>query len=138
MPTTVTITGFKEFEAKLKNLPKQLMDEIGGEVEDAGRYWVERAKQDCPVDKGFLRGAITSEYKDLQATVTSPIEYSPYVEWGTGTRAVVPGDLAYYAGRWWTHKVHLGRHPHPFFFIQIPFVQKQLNGNVKKIMETEH
>lgn len=44
---------------------------------------VERsAKQKAP--KGELRNSIESEVEGLTATIYSPLEYAPYVEYGTG------------------------------------------------------
>lgn len=170
MPTTITLTGWKEFEDKLRNMPKTLEQEIGGEVEDAGRLWATLAKQDAPVDMGFLRGQITSvKTAAMVSETTSASEYSAYVEWGTKTRVQVPGDLQQYASQFrgggvkagnakamiyaWMARVGIppqfqwpvffsiitkGIHPHPFFFIQVPLVEKQLFTQVENILKTEH
>lgn len=100
MPTTVTLAGWKEFEAKLKNMPARLTREIDGEVEDAGRIWASGAKRDAPADQGFLRGQISS-YKrgPMVSEVASEANYSAYVEWGTKTRVQVPADLQGYASQ---------------------------------------
>lgn len=50
---------------------------------------VERsAKQKAPKDTGALRNSITSEVKsdgtDIVGIVFTPLEYAPYVEYGTG------------------------------------------------------
>lgn len=34
--------------------------------------------------------------------------------------------------------IRKGIHPHPYFFIQMPIVEKQLNTNVKTILNTPH
>jgi hypothetical protein len=100
MPTTITLTGWKEFETKLANLPKILEAEVGGEVEDAGRLWADLAKNSAPVDVGFLRGSITSkQLAPMVNEVVSPAEYSAWMEWGTKTRVQVPGDLQAYAAQ---------------------------------------
>lgn len=100
MPTSVTLTGFKEFEGKLRGLPKALMAEIDGEVQYAARTWEDGAKHDAPVDQGFLSGQITS-YKKSQGhyEVASEAEYSAYIEWGTKSRVSVPPDLQAYASQ---------------------------------------
>ena len=108
MPTTVTITGFKEFEAKLKKLPKKLSDEINGEVKEAAERWANLAKDDAPWDVGFLAGKISAsvdlvkkdgELKIESWKVTSASEYSAYMEWGTKSRARVPSELTAYASQ---------------------------------------
>lgn len=170
MPTTVTLTGFKEFEDKLRRMPAVLTKEIDGEVEDAARLWDDLAKQDAPTDVGFLRGQISKKkVKAMDWEVVSAAEYSAFVEWGTKSRVRVPADLQGYASQflgggagqgkakemiyawmkrkgippnlWWIvfHSIITkGIHPHPFFFIQVPFVEKQLYTRVKTILETEH
>jgi hypothetical protein len=43
-----------------------------------------KAKQDCPVDTGVLRGSIQTKIESpTKATVGTPIEYAPYVHDGT-------------------------------------------------------
>ena len=170
MPTTITLTGWKEFETKLAAMPKILESEVGGEVEDAGRLWADLAKEAAPVDVGFLRGSITSkQIAPMVNETTSPAEYSAWIEWGTKTRVRVPADLQAYASQFrgggakagtakqmiyaWMNRVGVppqfqwpvffsiitkGIHPHPFFFIQVPLVEKQLFTNVQKILTTEH
>ncbi len=170
MPNTVTLTGFKEFEDKLRRLPKVLAHEIDGEVEDAARLWDDLAKQDAPKDVGTLAGLISKrKNKDMDWEVASGAGYSAFIEWGTKSRVRVPADLAAYASQfrgggagagnakafiyawmkrkgipekfWWItfHSIITkGIHPHPFFFIQAPFVEKQLYTGVKRILTTEH
>ena len=170
MPTTITLNGWKEFETKLKTMPETLQKEIGGEVEDAARLWAAGAKNDAPVDQGFLRGLITSaKIGPMMAEATSPADYSAYIEWGTRSRVRVPSDLQAYALQfksagaggvnpkffiyawckrkgipekaWYPIFISImvrGIRPHPFFFIQVPVVEKQLINNVKNILNTEH
>ena len=46
---------------------------------------VERsAKQKAPKDSGALRRSITSKVENLESVVYTPLEYAPYVEYGTG------------------------------------------------------
>jgi hypothetical protein len=96
--------------------------------------------------------------------VVSSAEYSAYVEWGTKTRVSVPPELQSYAAQFrggkgagdakkmiyaWMDRVGVpkdrqwvvfisivtkGIHPHPFFFIQKPIVEKQLIGDIKAIL----
>lgn len=172
MPTTITLTGWKEFEVKCRNMPKILQDEVGGEVRYAAEEWAGFAKRDAPKDVGFLAGGIDAKnIAPMESEVVSHAEYSAYMEWGTKSRVQVPGDLAAYAatfkgkgvagGRFalqkmlfaWMDRVGIpveyqwityisiivrGVHPHPFFFIQVPVVEKLLMGNIQKILNTEH
>lgn len=139
MPNRVTISGFKEFEEKLHTLAADVFAEADEEVLEGARHWEELAKRAAPVDNGRLRGSITSQKVALMhSECVSPISYSPYVEWGTGSRAIVPVDLESYASQWWTHKVHVGRYPHPYFFVQAPLVEKFVFGNVQRLLTTAH
>lgn len=98
MPTGIDLKGFKEFQKKLENLPHELEEEIDAEVADAGKLWEQRAKQDAPVDQGLLRSQIRfDKTKNLESQITSPVDYSAYIEWGTKSRASVPAEIASYA-----------------------------------------
>jgi HK97 gp10 family phage protein len=83
---------------------------------------VERsAKQKAPKDTGALRNSITSEVSkegdDVVGVVYTPLEYAPYVEYGTGLFAVqggrkdVPWNYQDDKGEW--HSTS-GQHPQPF------------------------
>ncbi len=103
------------------------LDDIGDspEVRNAlGRACavVERsAKQKAPKDTGALRRSITSkvevEGNELVGTVYTPLEYAPYVEYGTGLfaeeggRKDVPWCYQDDKGDWHTTS---GQKPQPF------------------------
>lgn len=79
---------------------------------------VERsAKEKAPKDTGALRGSITSEVQGLEGVVFTPLEYAPYVEYGTGLfaenggRQDVPWHYKDDKGEWHTTS---GQHPQPF------------------------
>lgn len=79
------------------------------------------AKEKAPKDTGALKQSITSEVKsngdDIQGVVFTPLEYAPYVEYGTGLfaesggRADVPWCYKDDKGEWHTTS---GQHPQPF------------------------
>jgi len=79
---------------------------------------VERtAKQKAPKDIGELRRSITSKVEDLKGIVFTPLEYAPYVEYGTGLfaedggRQDVPWHYQDDEGEWHTTS---GQKPQPF------------------------
>ena len=79
---------------------------------------VERsAKQKAPKGNGELRRSITSRIEGLEGIVYTPLEYAPYVEYGTGLfaeemgRKDVPWNYQDDKGEW--HSTS-GQHPHPF------------------------
>lgn len=139
MPTSITLTGWKEFEDKLQNMPDTLKSEVDGEVWAAVNLWGELAKLAAPNNFGMLvKGIKTKKVEPMWAELTSNALYSPYMEWGTGSRAVIPADLLTYAAQWWTRKIHKGIRAYPFFFVQMPIVEKELFSRVDKILKTEH
>ena len=79
------------------------------------------AKQNAPKDTGALRNSITSkvevEGKEVIGTVFTPLEYGPYIEYGTGLfaesggRKDVPWHYQDDKGEW--HSTN-GIHPCPF------------------------
>lgn len=96
---------------------------------------VERsAKQNAPKDTGALRNSIQSRVEksggDIVGVVYTPLEYAPYVEYGTGLFAEEGGRKTPWAyqddeGNW--HKTN-GQKPQPF-------LRPALNDNRKKIIE---
>lgn len=79
---------------------------------------VERsAKQKAPKDTGELRRSITSEVNGTEGVVFTPLEYAPYVEYGTGLfaeeggRMDAPWNYQDDRGEW--HSTS-GQHPQPF------------------------
>jgi HK97 gp10 family phage protein len=96
----INLSGFDEFNERLRNLDKVLLKEADFAVKDSAKLWEQRAKQDVPVDQGRLKAGI-SVVKNGVADyyVTSNAEYSPYIEWGTKKYVNVPADLAAYASQ---------------------------------------
>lgn len=79
---------------------------------------VERAaKQKAPKNTGELSRSITSKVEGLTGVVYTPLEYAPYVEYGTGLFAEEGGrtDVPWWyqddQGKW--HKTS-GQHPQPY------------------------
>ena len=75
------------------------------------------AKQKAPKDTGALRRSISSKVEDNQGIVFTPLEYAPYVEYGTGLfaesggRKDVPWNYQDDEGKW--HSTS-GQKPQPF------------------------
>lgn len=81
-----------------------------------------KAKENAPKDTGALRRSITSEVNivgnEIEGVVFTPLEYAPYVEYGTGLFAAngggrkdVPWNYQDDEGNW--HSTS-GQHPQPF------------------------
>lgn len=98
---------------------------------------VERtAKEKAPKDTGALRRSITSNVKEeadyIVGTIYTPLEYAPYVEYGTGLfaengngRKDVPWSYKDDEGNWHTTS---GQHPHPY-------MRPALTDNKEKILQ---
>lgn len=90
-----------------------------------------RAKQLAPKGRtGELRRSITSKVEDLEGIVYTPLEYAPYVEYGTGLfaenggRQDVPWRYQDEKGEWHTTS---GMPPHPY-------MRPALNENREQIL----
>lgn len=98
---------------------------------------VERtAKEKAPKDTGALRRSITSNVSEeadyIVGTIYTPLEYAPYVEYGTGLfaengngRSDVPWSYQDDEGNW--HSTY-GQHPHPY-------MRPALTDNKEKILQ---
>lgn len=77
----------------------------------------EAARKKAPKDSGALRRSITSEVHGTTGTVFTPLEYAPYMEFGTGKfaesggRSDVPWRYQDDEGNWHTTS---GNKPQPF------------------------
>lgn len=75
------------------------------------------AKRKAPKDTGELRRSISSKVEDGVGIVFTPLEYAPYVEYGTGLyaesggRTNVPWNYQDDSGEWHSTR---GQHPQPF------------------------
>lgn len=65
--------------------------EITENIVKTAAYKVERkAKQKCPVDKGRLKGSITTKTQGIEAEVGTNVEYATFIEYGTVKMAAQP------------------------------------------------
>lgn len=101
------------------------------------------AKKKAPKDSGALRRSIASKVEteggDIQGVVYTPLEYAPYVEYGTGLfaesdgRTNVPWVYQDDEGNWHSTK---GQKPQPFLRPALnenrKTVVKILGGGIKK------
>lgn len=107
-------------------------DKLDGALELACALVERSAKQKAPKGRtGELRKSIESKVEDHAGIVFSPLEYAPYVEYGTGLfaenggRQDVPWSYQDDKGNW--HSTS-GQHP-------MPFMRPALNENREKIIE---
>ena len=128
----VEFEGLDEILESLDKLAdtKQLNDTMGQVC-----ALVERdAKQNAPKDTGALARSIQSKVENnngsIQGVVFTPLEYAPYVEFGTGLfaesggRTDVPWSYQDDEGNWHTTK---GQRPQPY-------MRPAINHNREKIV----
>lgn len=117
MSNEIKLEGLDEVLAKLDKIssPQNIEKALGKAC-----ALVERsAKQKAPKGDGELRRSITSQVEGLQGVVFTPLEYAPYVEFGTGLFAEggqgrtwdLPWSYQDEKGEWHSSK---GQHPSPF------------------------
>ena len=92
------------------------------------------AKKKAPKDTGALRRSISSKVENIgsetQGVVFTPLEYAPYVEYGTGLFAEKGGrkNVPWYykdeEGKW---HITSGQHPHPY-------MRPALNENREEVL----
>lgn len=112
-------------EIKLEGLDELLkkLDKVAGakqtqqSLQKACALVERSAKEKAPKDNGDLRRSIASKVENGVGVVFTPLEYAPYVEYGTGLfaedggRADVPWHYQDDKGEWHTTS---GQKPQPF------------------------
>lgn len=117
--TMISINGLEEITDKLDSLAQ--VSGIDNAIEQACALIEASAKQKAPKDTGALRRSITSKVEQgngtIEGVVFTPLEYAPYVEYGTGLfaenggRMDVPWNYQDDEGNW--HSTN-GMKPQPF------------------------
>lgn len=83
---SIEITGLAEITEKLDKLVN--MNDLGEGMKESCALVERSAKQKVPVDTGELRRSITSKVEsngqEITGTIYTPLEYAPYIEYGTG------------------------------------------------------
>lgn len=87
--TTVRVEGLDNILEAIDNIASG--DEIKQRLGIACALVERAAKENAPKDNGELRRSITSKVEGLTGIVFTPLEYAPYVEYGTGLFAEVAG-----------------------------------------------
>ena len=112
----VEVKGVDELIVKLNNMADE--SKIQQQLGIACALVERSAKMKAPKDTGALRRSITSKVDGLTGTVFTPLEYAPYVEYGTGLfaengngRKDVPWNYQDDKGEWHSTR---GQKPQPF------------------------
>ena len=113
---------FTNLDVVVKNIGEKISEQNAEQALGKACALLEReAKMKAPKDTGALRNSITSkiEYdgEEVSGIVFTPLEYAPYIEYGTGLfaenggRTEVPWSYQDDEGNW--HSTS-GIHPQPF------------------------
>lgn len=133
------------FYKYLKNLEDQVADYVRAEIEDSILAIETDAASDVPVDTGALKNSIQStpikvSKNQITGGVEVGAEYSPFVEFGTGTRVKVPSELSNFAAQYkgsGIKEVNLPARPffYPAVFKQRQELPKNIERTLKKLFE---
>lgn len=114
----INITGLTELTQKLDSLLD--IDELSDGMKKSCALIERSAKEKVPVQTGELRRSITSKVenngREVTGTVYTPLEYAPYIEYGTGLFAEkggrpMPWSYQDDKGEWHTTS---GQPPQPY------------------------
>lgn len=126
---SIEITGVNNVLKALENVVNEEKIEAG--ISKACALVEREAKQKAPKRSGELRRSITYRVEGLRGEVYTPLEYAPYVEFGTGLfaekggRTDVPWFFVDDEGQSW---ITSGQKPQPF-------MRPALDDNRQKIVE---
>lgn len=96
----VSIQGLDELLTRLKNAPDIINKTVDAELDDGAKQMATLAVNNAPGNTGALRQGIGSEKTaPLSYDVYSNVEYSPFIEFGTGAQVQIPSGLEEYAAQ---------------------------------------
>jgi hypothetical protein len=94
------ILGITELQARIKRAPVNLQRQVANILKAGAEDIAGEAKQRAPVDQGFLKNFISAKVVDPMTTeIVSASSISPYVEFGTRSKAKIPAGLEEYAAQ---------------------------------------
>lgn len=129
----IELEGAEELIKRLERLGGE--DQLNKSLGQACAIVERAAKQLAPKDTGELRRSITSKVENKQGIIFTPLEYAPYVEYGTGLfaeeggRQDVPWNYQDDKGEW--HSTS-GMKPQPYMR---PALNQSREDIMKKLRE---
>lgn len=111
----VKVEGIKELAVELDGMASEHL--MGKQLDKALLVVEEAARKKARKDTGALRRSITSDRTGLTGWVGTPLEYAPYIEYGTGLYAENGGrkDVPWmYRDDEGNAHFTKGNRPHPF------------------------
>ena len=128
------------FYKYLKDLEGDVADYVRAEIEDSILAIETDAANDVPVDTGTLKNSIQStpikvSKNEITGGVEVGAEYSPYVEFGTGTRVKVPSELSAFASQYKGDGIKEVNLPaRPFFYPAVWKQRQELPKNIERTL----
>lgn len=137
MATNIRISGLNEVLDSIENLAD--INEYKQRLGKACALVERSAKQKAPKDTGALRrsitSAITEEQGEIVGVVFTPLEYAPYVEYGTGLFATGEGGGRMTAWKYQDDKGNWhytnGQRPQPFLHPALHESREQIKRILK-------
>ena len=80
---SIEIDGLDSVLAGLDTMMKSFEDDVDQIVQDAAVECRDEMKSRVQVRTGYTRDQIYSDGSHLESSATSPVPWSPYLEWGT-------------------------------------------------------
>lgn len=97
------IKGLDKLQKKISELPKELQEEVVGEVQawgyDVNAEQIGLISQQKIQDLGALQQNTKAVPKPNGVELISNVYYAPYIEFGTGAKTKVPAELNDYASQ---------------------------------------
>lgn len=135
----ITITGIDEV---INGLEKTLgVEKMTNNIGQACAIVERAAKENAPKGSGELRRSITSKVESsgtqIQGTVYTPLEYAPYVEYGTGLFAKGGNGRQEVPWRYFNEETQewvstSGQHPQPYL---VPALKDNRDKIIDKLRE---
>lgn len=131
------IKGLKKLIGKVDRLPEEIATEVDAVLEAGAKDIVAEAKARAPVDLAFLKNGIGfHQAAPLSYKVTSNMEYSPFVEFGTGGFVQVPAGLESYAQQFRGKGIkEVNIMPQPFLFPAVEKLRPVIIADVKEALK---
>ena len=129
----IELEGAEELIKRLERLGGE--EQLNKSLGQASAIVERAAKQLAPKDTGELRRSITSKVENKQGIIFTPLEYAPYIEYGTGLfaeeggRQDVPWNYQDDKGEW--HSTS-GMKPQPYMR---PALNQSREDIMKKLRE---
>ena len=148
MKTKVTVKGSKELIDKLNKFDNKVNSGLTKELQRFAYSTAHGAKMNLQ-EKVYTRGRsvksdtlgqlkvmIQPKVTSNSASVTVPVSYAPYVEFGTGTKVNIPKGLEDYASQFKGKDIREVNLPaRPFLFPAAEKAAKEFIKNIKKLLK---